>query len=127
MTIMFTFIPEYKSLREVLTNQKLAALGDAYVNFIYSVALSKRKGEPTGAKVDSRLLAEALRKSGLRNLLPSRIDRHRQADAAEALIVYAWIWNAMTIEEGIGILEQHEDMVEAFCFFLITARKKLSL
>jgi len=127
VSIMFTFISEYKGLGEVLTDQKLAALGDAYVNFIYSVALSKRKGEPTGAKVDSRLLAAALRKAGLRSLLPSRIDRHKQADAAEALIVYAWVRGVMTIEEGVSILEQHEDMVEAFCSFLLTARRKLDL
>jgi len=125
--VMFTFISEYKGLGEVLTDQKLAALGDAYVNFIYSVALSKRKGEPTGAKVDSRLLAAALRKAGLRSLLPSRIDRHKQADAAEALIVYAWVRGVMTIEEGVSILEQHEDMVEAFCSFLLAARRKLDL
>ena len=124
---MFVFVPEYKNLREVLADQKLAALGDAYVNFVYSLALSKRKGEPVGAKVDNRLLAEALRKAGLRNLLPSRIDRHKQADAAEALIVYAWVQDAMTIEEGVSILEQFEDMVEAFCSFLLVARKKISL
>jgi len=80
-----------------------------------------------GAKVDSRLLAEALKKAGLRNLLPSRIDRHKQADAAEALIVYAWVRDAMTIEEGVSILEKSEDIVEAFCSFLLTARKKISL
>ena len=124
---MFAFVSEYKNLREVLADQKLAALGDAYVNFVYSLALSKRKGEPVGAKVDNRLLAEALRKAGLRNLLPSRIDRHKQADAAEALIVYAWVQDAMTIEEGISILEQNEDMVEAFCSFLLAARRKISL
>ena len=124
---MFAFVREYKNLREVLTDQKLAALGDAYVNFIYSLALSKRKKEPMGAKVDSRLLAEALRKAGLRNLLPSRIDRHKQADAAEALIVYVWVRGAITIEEGVSILEQSDDMVEAFCSFLITARRKITL
>jgi len=124
---MFAFIPQYRNLREVLMDQKLAALGDAYVNFIYSVALSKRKGEPTGAKVDSRLLAEALKKAGLRNLLPSRIDRHKQADAAEALIVYAWVQGSVTMEEGISILEQGEDMIEAFCSFLLTAKRKLDL
>jgi len=124
---MFAFVSEYKNLREVLADQKLAALGDAYVNFVYSLALSKRKGEPVGAKVDSRLLAEALKKAGLRNLLPSRIDRHKQADAAEALIVYAWVQDAMTIEEGVSILEQFEDMVEAFCSFLLTARRKINL
>ena len=124
---MFAFISQYRSLREVLMDQKLAALGDAYVNFVYSVALSKRKGEPTGAKVDNRLLAEALKKAGLRSLLPSRIDRHKQADAAEALIVYAWVRGSMTIEEGVSILEQGEDTVEAFCSFLLTAKKKLDL
>lgn len=124
---MFAFISQYRSLREVLMDQKLAALGDAYVNLVYSVALSKRKGEPTGAKVDNRLLAEALKKAGLRSLLPSRIDRHKQADAAEALIVYAWIRGSMTMEEGVSILEQGEDTVEAFCSFLLTAKKKLDL
>ncbi len=124
---MFTFISRYRYLREVLMDQKLAALGDAYVNFVYSVALSKRKGEPTGAKVDNRLLAEALKKAGLRKLLPSRIDRHKQADAAEALIVYAWVRGSMTMEEGVLILEQGEDVVEAFCSFLLTAKKKLDL
>jgi hypothetical protein len=124
---MFTFISRHKDLHEVLVDQKLAALGDAYVNFVYSVALSKRKGEPTGAKVDNRLLAQALKKAGLRSLLPSRIDRHKQADAAEALIVYAWIRGSMTMEEGVSILEQGEDTVDAFCSFLLTAKKKLDL
>jgi hypothetical protein len=124
---MFTFISRHKDLHEVLVDQKLAALGDAYVNFVYSVALSKRKGEPTGAKVDNRLLAEALKKAGLRNLLPSRIDRHKQADAAEALIVYAWVRGSMTMEEGVSILEQGEDTVDAFCSFLLKAKKKLDL
>lgn len=124
---MFAFVSEYNNLREVLADRKLAALGDAYVNFVYSLALSKRKGEPVGAKVDSRLLSEALRKAGLRKLLPARIDRHKQADAAEALIVYAWIRDAMTIEEGVSILEQNENMVEAFCSFLLTARRKIDL
>ncbi len=121
------FITRYSSLREVFLDQKLAALGDAYVNFIYSVALTKRNREPTGAKVDNRLLAEALRKAGLRRLLPSRIDRHKQADAAEALIVYAWIHGSMTMEEGVSILEQSDDISEAFRSFLLTAKRKLDL
>ena len=124
---MFAFIARHKNLHEVLVDQKLAALGDAYVNFVYSVALSKRKGEPTGAKVDNRLLAEALKKAGLRSFLPSRIDRHKQANAAEALIVYAWVRGSMTMEEGFSILEQGEDTVDAFCSFLLTAKKKLDL
>ena len=124
---MFAFIPQYESLSEVLMDQKLASLGDAYVNFLYSLALSKKKGEPAGTKVEGRLLAEAFKKAGLRKFLPSRIDRHKKADAAEALIVYAWIRGSMTMEEGLKILEQNEDTIEAFSFLLLTAKRKLDI
>ena len=124
---MFAFMPQYESLSEVLMDQKLAKLGDAYVNFLYSLALSKKNGEATGTKVKGRLLADALKKAGLRKFLPSRIDRHKQADAAEALIVYPWLRGSMTMEEGLEILEQNEDSVEAFIFLLITAKNKSEL
>ena len=124
---MFAFTLQCKSLREILTDHKLATLGDAYVNFIYSVALSNREGHPVGAKVSSYILAEALKKAGLRELLPRRTDRHSQADAAEALIVYAWIQNLMSIEEGVNLLGQHENVIEAFCLLLCTARRRLKL
>lgn len=124
---MHTFMPKYKKLREVLTDQKLASLGDSFVNLIYSLSLSRRKGEPIGAKVDSRVLSEALKKAGLRKLLPSRTDRHMQADAAEALIVYAWMQSVVTMEEGVNILEQHEDPIEGFCDLLLTVTKRLDL
>ena len=124
---MFTFAPQYESLSQVLMDQKLASLGDAYVNFLYSLALSKKKGEPTGTKVKGRLLADAFKKAELRKFLPSRIDRHKQADAAEALIVYAWMRGSMTMEEGLKILEQNGDKVEAFSLLLLTAKRKLNL
>ena len=124
---MFTFIPQHKSLTEVLMDQKLAKLGDAYVNFLYSMALSKKKGEPAGTKVQGRLLADAFKKSGLREFLPSRIDRHKQADAAEALIVYPWLLGSMTMEEALEILEQNEDAIEAFSVLLLAAKSKTEL
>jgi hypothetical protein len=124
---MFAYIPRYESLSEVLMDQKLAKLGDAYVNFLYSLALSEKSGEATGTKVKGRLLADAFKKAGLRKFLPSRIDRHKQADAAEALIVYAWILGSMTMDEGLEILEQNEDSVEAFSVLLLTAKMKLAI
>ncbi len=124
---MFAYIPQYESLSEVLMDQKLAKLGDAYVNFLYSLALSNKKGEPTGTKVQGRLLADAFKKAGLRKFLPSRIDRHKQADAAEALIVYAWIRGSVTMEEGLEIIEQNEDKIEAFSLLLLTAKRKLDI
>ena len=123
---MFTFIPQYESISEVLMDQKLAKLGDAFVNFLYSLALSKKKGEPDGTKVKGRLLADAFKKAGLREFLPSRIDRHKQADAAEALIVYSWIQNLMTMEEALEILEQ-EETIEAFSILLETAKNRSKL
>jgi hypothetical protein len=122
---MFKLTHEYQNLSEVLMDQKLAKLGDAYVNFLYSLALSRKDGEPTGIKVKGKLLADALKKAGLRKLLPSRTDRHKQADAAEALIVYAWALGVMTMEEGLEILEKTEDSVEAFCCLLQTAKIKI--
>lgn len=124
---MLEFTPKYNTLHEVLTDHKLAALGDAYVNFIFSLAQSNKIGEPVGARVDNNLLASALKKAGLRELLPSRTNRHEQADAAEALIVYAWIRDVMTIKEGVNILEQHEDQAEAFCSLIRKATEKLNL
>jgi len=124
---MFKFVPQYESLREVLMDQKLSSLGDAYVNFLYSLALSKKKGEPTGTKVKGRLLADAFKKAELRKFLPTRIDRHKKADAAEALIVYAWLRGSMTMEEGLKILEQNLDKVELFSLLLLTTKNKLNL
>ncbi len=124
---MFAYIPQYENLSEVLMDQKLAKLGDAYVNFLYSLALSNKKGEPTGTKVKGRLLADAFKKAGLRKFLPSRIDRHKQADAVEALIVYAWIRGSVTMEEGLEIIEQNEDKIEAFSLLLLTAKRKLDI
>jgi len=121
---MCTFIKNHENLSEILMDQKLAKLGDAYVNFLYSLALSKMKGEATGVKVKGRLLADAFKKADLRKFLPSRVDRHKQADAAEALIVYPWIKGSMTLEEGLEILEQTKDDVEAFCNLLVIAKIK---
>ena len=122
---MFEFLQQHQNLSDVLMDHKLAKLGDAYVNFLYSLAVSKKLGEPTGIKVKGRLLADAFRKADLRKLLPSRVDRHKQADAAEALIVYAWILDLVTIKEGLKILENPEDSIEAFSNLLLTAKLKI--
>lgn len=124
---MFAFTPQHENLTEVLMDQKLAKLGDAYVNFLYSLVLSKKRGEPTGTKVKGRLLADAFRKAELRKFLPSRIDRHKQADAAEALIVYPWLRGTMTMDEALEILEQNEDDVEGFSVLLLTAKNRTEL
>jgi hypothetical protein len=115
----------YESLSEVLIDHDLASLGDAYINFAYSLALSKRKGKASGAKVKGTALAEALRKVGLREYLPSRMTSHLLADAAEALIVYAWLYNCITLEESVAILEKTSGLVDALTELLKTIKKRI--
>jgi hypothetical protein len=110
----------------VLIDHKLASLGDAYVNFAYSLALSNRMGKPSGAKVKGRILAEALRKAGLREYLPSRMTGHALADAAEALIVYAWLNRCITLEETVSILAKAEDAVESLSNLLVLIRRRIT-
>ena len=124
---MFKFIKEYQNLNELLMDQKLAKLGDAYVNFIYSLALSQKKGMPTGIKVKGRLLAEAFKKADLRKYLSTRIDRHKQADAAEALIVYTWIKGLISINESLEILKNNENDIEALTWLLTTSKLKIKI
>jgi hypothetical protein len=118
-----SFTPQYARLENVLNDQNLARLGDAYVNFIYSIALSKRKGEATGAKVSSSILAQALRRAGLRGFLPRRMDRHMLGDAVEALLAYAWMQGAISIEESVTTLLSADSAAEAFATLLRQAKK----
>ena len=118
----------HKSLREVLLDKKLAGLGDAYVNFMYSLAYSLKFKEPTGIKVRSEPLAEALRRAGLRNLLPGRLNRHVLGNSTEALILHAWLTDLISDEEVVNILKDHlESPVEAFTRLLLEIKKRLKV
>jgi hypothetical protein len=124
---LYTFTKPYKNLTQILTDRKLAQLGDAYTNFVYSLAISNRNREPTGSKVKGSTLATAIKKAGLRNCLPSRMTRHMMADAAEALIVYAWLNNHITLEESTSTLEKTNDAVEGFSQLLTKIKNKTKL
>jgi len=121
----FSFIKTHRNLADVLTDHKLASLGDTYINFAYSLALSNRKGKPTGAKVKGRVLAEALKRAALREHMPSRMTRHTLADAAEALIVYAWLHDYITLEESVKMLEKTDDPVEGFSQLLANVKNRV--
>jgi hypothetical protein len=113
-----------RSLKEVLTDHSLASLGDSYANFVYSLALSNRKREPEGTKVKGSILAEALRRAGLREQLPSRMSRHALADAAEALMVYAWLSDCLTLNDCVRLLGKTDDPIEGFTCILVAARER---
>ena len=118
----FSFLRTYTNLTQVLTDHKLASLGDTYINFAYSLALSNKRGEPSGSKVKGSVLARALRKAGLRKFMPSRMTQHMLADAAEALIVYAWLYNYITLDETVSVMARTDELVEGL-IQLITAIK----
>lgn len=120
-----SFIKTYKNLTEVLTDHELASLGDAYVNLAYSLTLSNKKGKPTGAKVKGSILAEAFKKAGLREHMPSRMTRHMLADAAEALTVYAWLRSYITLDECVAKLEKANNLTDGFSQLLATIKSRL--
>lgn len=120
----FPFIQKYSRIEEVLNDKDLASLGDAYVNFIYSLALSRRHGRPIGRKLDGSVLSSALRRSGARKLLPHRVDRHGQADAAEALLVYGWLSGIISIRGAIDALAREGDLVENVSMLLKTVLER---
>jgi len=118
-------LKKYDTLQDVLADKDLAGLGDMYVNFVHSMALSQRLHRPTGDKVNNRVLAEAIKKSGLREMLPRRTDRHAQGNAAEALIVYAWLQEIMSFDDCLKILGRGDDLTEAFTQLLQEIGKRL--
>lgn len=116
---------KYKNLQEIMLDKDLAKLGDAYLNFTYSLALSQRLRRPMGAKANNQNLAMALKRAGLREILPRRIDRHTQANAAEALIAYAWLKKILGLEECLRVLRMNENPMDAFAELLQEIGKRL--
>lgn len=104
------FLKQYNNPVGILGDKKLAALGDAYINFVYSLAMSRKLRKPFGKKVKGTPLAQAVRDAGLRKLLPSRIDKHVLSDAAEALLVFGWLKGALTLEQSVETLEKSKDL-----------------
>lgn len=120
-------LKEYNSLEEILLDKDLAALGDSYVNFAYSLAMSQKLQRPMGAKVDNQTLAEAVTKSGLRKFLPHRVDRHARGNAAEALLVFAWLSDLLELSDCTEALSREDDTSTAFANLIENVLKKLGV
>ncbi len=127
MTNSAPTLKSYDSLTELLLDKDLASLGDAYVNFVYSLAMSHKRGHPVGAKVNNQVLADAVEKSGLRKFLPHRVDRHTRGNAAEALLVFAWLQDLHEFEDCIETLSKEDNSAEAFAILLHDALRKLGV
>ena len=113
-------------LRLVLADSRLAKLGDAYVNFIFSLGRSRALQEPQGIKVSDRILAEALRRSGLRQELPRRTTRQDCANAVEALLVFGYLNKLVTLEEAVDRIAASPDSpVDAFVSLIRSVAEKI--
>ena len=108
-----------QDIRQIMRDKRLASLGDAFVNFVYSLALSKSSGNPQAVKVSDRILAEAFRLAGLRKYLGTRVSRKDIANASESLLFEAYHRKLVSIEEGVGIITQNLDGPEAGLFELL--------
>ena len=93
-----------KSLSTYIYNKGNAKLGDALVNFIYSLAKTIVSGIPTGVKVADSILTEAYKGSLWRKNKTLSItgDKGRVADAIEALILYFWTYEELTINDLVN-------------------------
>jgi len=127
MTQSVPTLKSYSSLKELLLDKDLAGLGDSYVNFVYSLAMSQKHGHPMGAKVNNKVLADAVEASGLRKLLPHRVDRHTRGNAAEALLVFAWLQDLQELDDCVKALSREDDLSEAFALLLREVLEKLGV
>jgi dsRNA-specific ribonuclease len=101
------------ALRQVMRNKQLASLGDAFVNFVYSLALTETSGEPRAVKVSDRILANAFKMTGLRRYLGTRVSKKDMANASESLLVDGYQKKLITIEESVRTLNENPDGLEA--------------
>jgi hypothetical protein len=102
-----------ETVRDVVRDKQLASLGDAFVNFVYSLALTKINRRPQAVKVSDRILSEAFRLAGLREYLGTRLSRKDLANAAESLLIEAYRRQLVSIDESVFILTRNPDGLEA--------------
>jgi len=120
-------LKSYDKLKDLLLDKDLAGLGDAYVNFVYSLAMSQKHRRPMGAKVNNRVLANAVETSGLRKFLPHRVDKHTRGNAAEALLVFAWLQDMQEFEDCIEALSREDNATKGFAVLLHDVLEKLGV
>src|SRR5213593_2803366 len=100
-----------EELARILTDKGLAQFGDSFLNFAYSIALTRTRGKPRGLKVQDKILAEAAVKAGLRKLLPRRIGRGEVANSVEAILGYAWLAKRITLDEVVSCLKDDSYLI----------------
>ncbi len=104
--------PEDKHLLSIYINSKgNAKLGDALVNLIYSIAKTLVTTDPTGVKVSDSILAEAYRESlwFKSTILTIKGNKGRVADAIEALVLYFWVHENVSLNDLVIPIKEKLD------------------
>jgi hypothetical protein len=96
-------------IRQIMRDKRLASLGDAYVNFVFSLALTRLKGYPQGTKVSDKVLAQALKSSGLRDRLGTRVTKKDMANASESILAEAYQRDMLPIDESVHVITNYPE------------------
>ncbi|MFX0086990.1 MAG: ribonuclease III family protein [Candidatus Hodarchaeota archaeon] len=97
------------TLTAFIFNKDNAKLGDGLVNLIYSLAKTVVSGNPTGVKVSDSILSEAYKRSLWKesNQLTITGNKGRVADAIEALILYFWVFENLSLIDLVTPIKEH--------------------
>ncbi len=93
----------HDSLLTFILTKGNSKLGDALVNFLYSLAKSAVSTQATGTKVSDFVLATAYRSSLWmdNDRLTLKGKKGYLADHVEALILYFWVFEFVSLEEMV--------------------------
>ena len=99
------------SLLTFIVTKGNSKLGDALVNFIYSLAKSAVSTQATGTKVSDYVLATAYRSSLWRKneILKLKGKKGYLADHVESLVLYFWVFELVSLEEMVEYLIKNLD------------------
>ena len=94
------------SLLTFILSKENSKLGDALVNFLYSLAKSAVSKSATGTKVSDYVLSTAYRSSlwGKNEILKLKGKKGLLADYVESLVLYFWVFELVTLEEMVKYL-----------------------
>lgn len=94
------------TLRDILESKKLAQLGDFLANFIYSSVKIGNFDINGSVHVWDRSLKDAMEKANLRVEMGKKVKPDKVADAAEALIAFAYFRNLITLDEMTDLIHE---------------------
>ncbi len=96
----------------VLLDKPLAMLGDSFLNFVYSMAVTLTIKKPFGAKISDEVLRDAFDKSKLSILRKHglRGNKGTIGNAMEALSIYLYARHFVSVDILLNILTDNLDV-----------------